>query len=410
MTPLVKAVQQCRLSVVNLRGKKTVPDGDSATKTKQVNGMGTGVVIDPRGYVLTNYHVVQGVENIEVATGDREQTTARLLAHDPETDLAILKIETAKPLPTIKLGTSSDLMLAETVSAVGNAYGYEHTVTVGIISQLGRTVQVNDEQIYRNLIQTDAAINPGNSGGPLLNTYGEMIGINVAVRIGAQGIAFAIPVNDAMEVAARLMAKLTRGNLPHGLVAETRFVDNLPELNVKEILPSSPAAKAGLKRGDQIIAINNTPSTHAVHFQSALVGKSTREPVRFSIKRGGRTMDLAMKLKPSNSKVSSVGWSELGFKVTNVSASEMAGMHDNYVRGLRVTEVRRSSPAEEEGILEGDIIVAMHGWKTETVENLAYVLAEEVVKSNEDFMFYILRDREPFWGQMRVASRDVVRH
>ena len=117
-----------------------------------------------------------------------------------------------------------------------------------------------------------------------------------------------------------------------------------------------------------------------------------------------------MKLKPSNSKVSSVGWSELGFKVTNVSASEMAGMHDNYVRGLRVTEVRRSSPAEEEGILEGDIIVAMHGWKTETVENLAYVLAEEVVKSNEDFMFYILRDREPFWGQMRVASRDVVRH
>jgi len=379
MTPLVKAVQQCRLSVVNLRGKKTVPDGDSATKTKQVNGMGTGVVIDPRGYVLTNYHVVQGVENIEVATGDREQTTARLLAHDPETDLAILKIETAKPLPTIKLGTSSDLMLAETVSAVGNAYGYEHTVTVGIISQLGRTVQVNDEQIYRNLIQTDAAINPGNSGGPLLNTYGEMIGINVAVRIGAQGIAFAIPVNDAMEVAARLMAKLTRGNVPHGLVAETRFVDNLPELKVKEILPSSPAAKAGLKRGDQIIAINNTPSTHAVHFQSALVGKSTREPVRFSIKRGG-------------------------------SASEMAGMHDNYVRGLRVTEVRRSSPAEEEGILEGDIIVAMHGWKTETVENLAYVLAEEVVKSNEDFMFYILRDREPFWGQMRVASRDVVRH
>lgn len=237
-----------------------------------------------------------------------------------------------------------------------------------------------------------------------------MIGINVAVRIGAQGIAFAIPVNDAMEVAARLMAKLTRGNLPHGLVAETRFVDNLPELKVKEILPSSPAAKAGLKRGDQIIAINNTPSTHAIHFQSALVGKSTREPVRFSIKRGGRTMDLAMKLKPSNSKVSSVGWSELGFKVTNVSASEMAGMHDNYVRGLRVTEVRRSSPAEEEGILEGDIIVAMHGWKTETVENLAYVLAEEVVKSNEDFMFYILRDREPFWGQMRVASRDVVRH
>ena len=410
VTPLVKAVKQCRLSVVNLRGKKTVPDGDSLTKTKQVNGMGTGVVIDSRGYVLTNYHVVQGVENIEVATGDREQTTARLLAHDPETDLAILKIETQRPLPTIKLGTSSDLMLAETVSAVGNAYGYEHTVTVGIISQLGRTVQVNDEQIYRNLIQTDAAINPGNSGGPLLNTYGEMIGINVAVRIGAQGIAFAIPVNDAMEVAARLMGKLTRGDVIHGLVAETEFVNDLPLLKVKDVLPSSPAAKAGLKRGDQITSINNSPASHAVHFQSALVGKSSREPVKLSVKRGGRNLNLAMKLKPGNSKVSTVGWSELGFKVTNVSASEMSGMHDNYVRGLRVTEVRRSSPADEEGILEGDIIVAMHGWKTETVENLAFVLGEDTVKNEKEFMFYILRDREPFWGQMRVATRDVARH
>jgi serine protease Do len=301
-------------------------------------------------------------------------------------------------------------MLAETVSAVGNAYGYEHTVTVGIISQLSRTVQVNDEQIYRNLIQTDAAINPGNSGGPLLNTYGEMIGINVAVRIGAQGIAFAIPVNDAMDVAARLMAKLTKGDLLHGLVAETVFENNLPQLKVKQVLPATPAAKAGLKRGDQITSINSKASTHAVHFQSALIGKSSREPVKFSIKRDGRKMELAMKLKSNQAKVSTVAWSELGVKVSNVSASEMSGMHDNYVRGLRVTEVRQSSPADEEGILEGDIIVAMHGWKTETVENLAFVLGEDIVKNEKEFMFYILRDREPFWGQMRVAARNVVRH
>ena len=410
MTPLVKAVKQCRMSVVNLRGKKTVPDGDSATKTKQVNGMGTGVVIDSRGYVLTNYHVVQGVENIEVTTGDREQTTARLLAHDPETDLAILKIQTERPLPTMKLGTSSDLMLAETVTAVGNAYGYEHTVTVGIISQLQRTVQVNDEQIYRNLIQTDAAINPGNSGGPLLNTYGEMIGINVAVRIGAQGIAFAIPVNDAMEVAARLMGNLTKSDVFHGLVAETIFVNDQPELTVKDVAPSSPAARAGLKRGDRITSINSKPATHVVHFQSALVGKSTAKPLKFSIERDGRSLDLAMKLKRGSANVSSVAWRELGVKVTNVSEKEMSGMHANYVRGLRVTEVRRSSPADEEGILEGDIIVAMHGWKTETVENLAFVLGEEIVKSQKEFMFYILRDREPFWGQMRVASRNSALH
>ena len=404
MTPIVQAVKECRLSVVNLRGKKTVQDGDSLTKTKQVNGMGTGVVIDSRGYVLTNYHVVQGVENIEVTTGDREKTTARLLAHDPETDLAILKIETRKPLPTIHLGTSSDLMLAESVTAVGNAYGYEHTVTVGIISQLGRTVQVNDEQIYRNLIQTDAAINPGNSGGPLLNSYGEMIGINVAVRIGAQGIAFAIPVNDAMEVAARLMRKLNVEDVFHGMVAETVFIEDQPQLTIQSVAPSSPAAKAGLRRGDRITAINDQTTSHTVHLESALVDLTSARPMKLKVMRDGSAMDVALKLKKLDHNVSSVAWNELGVKVTNVPASEMRGMHDNYVRGLRVADVRPNSPAEEEGILAGDIIVAMHGWKTETVENLAFVLGEDIVRSQQEFMFYILRDREPFWGQMRVAG------
>ncbi|MDB4539963.1 S1C family serine protease, partial [Saprospiraceae bacterium] len=128
-TPLVQAVQGCSMSVVNLRGRKTVPTetSDGTGKTlKQVNGMGTGVVIDERGYVLTNYHVVQGVKEIEVTTSDGQKTTADMLAHDPETDLAVLKIDVPKPLPKIKIGCSSDLMLAETVSAVGNAYGYEH--------------------------------------------------------------------------------------------------------------------------------------------------------------------------------------------------------------------------------------------------------------------------------------------
>ena len=144
-TPLVRAVAGCSSSVVNLRGRKTVPSekkNSSDAAVKQVNGMGTGVVIDPRGYILTNYHVVQGVKKIEVTTHDRTKTVGRLLAHDPVTDLAILKIDIDEPMPVIRTGTSTDLMLAETVAAVGNAYGYEHTVTVGIISQLGRTVQV----------------------------------------------------------------------------------------------------------------------------------------------------------------------------------------------------------------------------------------------------------------------------
>ncbi len=408
MTPLVKAVRDCRLSVVNLRGKKTIADENSAAKTKQVNGMGTGVVIDKRGYILTNYHVVQGVKNIEVTTGDRQKTTARLLAHDPETDLAVLKIEVEQPLPVIAIGTSSDLMLAETVTAVGNAYGYEHTVTVGIISQLGRTVQVNDEQIYRNLIQTDAAINPGNSGGPLLNIYGEMIGINVAVRIGAQGIAFAIPVNDAMKVAAKLIKKLVADDIYHGIATRTIYVNDQPQLVVASVDADSPAAEVGIRKGDRIVEINHSESSHAMHFHSAFVGDVHSDGVKLTVSNRGVQRNVRLKVRQVSSATSSVAWNDIGIKVTNVAPEEMVGMHQNYTRGLRVTDVRPESPAEVEGILAGDIIVAMHGWKTETTENLSFVLNEKLIQERGDFMFYILRDKEPFWGQMRIAERDTL--
>jgi serine protease Do len=409
MTPLVRAVQSCRLSVVNLRGRKTVPvdsnnDGPGA-KLKQVNGMGTGVVIDSRGYVLTNYHVVEGVKVIEVTTADRQKTTAKLLAHDPETDLAILKIETAKPLPTIKIGTSSDLLLAEQVTAVGNAYGYEHTVTVGIISALSRTVQVNDDQIYRNLIQTDAAINPGNSGGPLLNINGEMIGINVAVRIGAQGIAFAIPVNDAIEVAAELMSQIVPGEIMHGLSTRTVYVDDRPQLVVESVLPRSPAAQVGLVDGDRIVSINGKEVSWDLDFQTALLNSVTDKTLSLGVVHADQRSDVVLKLTTSSTiSPTSIAWVPLGLKLDPISAKEMANRHPNYKRGLRVLEVRPNSPAEAEGIMPGDILVAMHGWKTETLENLAYVLQRPDVASQKSFMFYILRDKEPFWGQMRVAS------
>ena len=147
--------------------------------------MGTGVVIDPRGYILTNYHVVDGVHEIQVTTSENKKYIASVVARDAETDLAVIKISPAEKMDAIPLGTSSDLMQGEPVIAVGNAFGYDFTVTEGIVSALHRAVQINDAQYYDDLIQTSAAINPGNSGGPLLNIDGEMIGLNVAVRAGA---------------------------------------------------------------------------------------------------------------------------------------------------------------------------------------------------------------------------------
>lgn len=191
MTPIVRAVRNARPSVVNIQGQKTVPDEAHAGATRQVNGMGTGVVIDPRGYILTNHHVVDGVRQIRVTLDDGKVSIAQIIARDRQTDLAVIKINAGRSLPTITIGTSADLMPGEPVIAVGNAYGYEHTVTRGIISALNRDVQVSDTQAYDDLIQTDASINPGNSGGPLLNIEGKMVGVNVAVRAGAQGIGFA---------------------------------------------------------------------------------------------------------------------------------------------------------------------------------------------------------------------------
>jgi len=188
-SPIVRAIESQRDAVVNIHGQKLVGSpGEENGELKRVNGMGTGVVIDARGYVVTNFHVVEGVRRIEVTLSSGRTTAATLVSHDPRTDLAVIKLAVDGPLPVVTIGTSSDLMIGEDVLALGNAYGYEHTVTRGIISALHRSVEVSRTQRYDDLIQTDASINPGNSGGPLLNADGQVIGINVAVRAGAQGI------------------------------------------------------------------------------------------------------------------------------------------------------------------------------------------------------------------------------
>src|SRR6185436_12549883 len=224
----VLAVRKARVSVVSIKGQKTVTEqaesgstADASEAPRQVNGMGTGTIIDERGYILTNYHVVSDVRKIEVTLDDGRQCIADLVANDAAADLAIIKIPTTKPLATIRLGTSSDLMEGESVIALGNAFGYEQTVTRGVISALGRDVQVSDTQSYDDLIQTDASINPGNSGGPLMNIDGEMIGVNVAVRAGAQGIGFAIPIDSALTVAAKLLNVQRLRGKSHGLVTQT---------------------------------------------------------------------------------------------------------------------------------------------------------------------------------------------
>ncbi len=418
MTPLVRAVAQARPSVVNIRGSKSVPE-DSATASvgaqqmKQVNGMGTGVVIDPRGYILTNYHVVQDVSQIRVTTFNRETVTGQLVARDERTDLALIKIRTREPLPVIPTGSSATVMLAESVAAIGNAYGYEHTVTEGIVSELGRTVQVSDDQVYYDLIQTDTAINPGNSGGPLLDLRGDMIGINVAVRVGAQGIAFAIPVNDAIEVAATLMKELSDQEADCGLTVMTKFDSDKNVVQVSAIVAQSSAAKAGLKVGDQLLSVNGNPCQRALDVYRTLLGHSASDEVKFEFLRGDVAETASVRLEnptlgdlPSTKDASkdSLAWDALGIKVVALEHEMMQRINNTYEGGLRIVQVRPNSSAERENLRVGDILVAMAEWKTESVENLNFILRDPDVQSRKYFKFYIFRNAEPLFGNIRVAQ------
>ena len=278
-TPIVKAVRQAAPSVVNIRGRKSVNTASGRIggdpRAKEVDGMGTGIIIDSRGYILTNYHVVSGVNRINVTLKDKSTHIGSMVTFDRPTDLALIRIETPTPLPVIRFGTSSDLMPGETVIALGNAYGYEHSVTRGIISALHRNVRVSDTQSYEDLIQTDASINPGNSGGPLLNIDGDLIGINVAVRMGAQGIGFAMPINKAIDITSGMLRQLHRHLAPVGINAErVREGSENQVLQVTHVDPKGLGHSAGLRPQDYITTVNGKPAQTKLDVEFSLVHAS----------------------------------------------------------------------------------------------------------------------------------------
>ena len=247
------------------------------------------MIIDGRGYILTNHHVVDKVQGIEVHLADGTSYPARVLQYDPVMDLAMLKVEPDRPLPAIAIGTSSDLMVGEPVITIGNAFGYENTVSVGIISALNRNVTLSDEQVYRNLIQTDACINPGNSGGPLINIDGELIGINVAVRAGAQGIGFALPIDDVKRVAAEMLSTRRLASTWHGLVVERgRAAATQPSVVLAEVQPASPAEAAGFKAGDEVVQRRRPGGARTpLDIERGLLDVPPGQPTKVLIRRGG---------------------------------------------------------------------------------------------------------------------------
>lgn len=411
VTPLVRAVQLARSSVVNLHSEKS----SRSTDDRKVSGMGTGIVIDERGYIVTNHHVVHEVDSLEATLVGGGRYRARVIAFDKARDLAIIKINPRTSLKVMPLGTSSDIMLAESVFAVGNAYGYDNSVTSGIVSAMGRDVEVNETQSYYNLIQTDASINPGNSGGPLLNIRGEVIGINVAIRAGAQRIGFAIPIDDARKTIARLMSAERLFGVTAGLVTR-----DVKRADVRKVIVDRSTA-SGIASGDQIVRVGSVAVEDSVDVSRALFDKRPGDVVKVQLRRDGQLVDTEVQLTkaaqryasskqprtrtvsmPKGESAVARSWRILGLRLAPLSRTQIAQLAPGYRGGMRVTQVRTGSPAADKGIQPGDYLVGLHIWETLNEKDMAYILAEEQVGQHNPMTFYLVRRGKTMFGQLAL--------
>src|SRR5579872_1516929 len=428
-TPLVRAVERAQAAVVNIHSERISREGVfEGSPGRKVNGMGTGIIVDERGYIVTNQHVIAGVDSLRVTLADGSNFTAEAISYDIKHDLAVIKIESSRRLPVIPLGTSSDLKLGETVIAVGNPFGYEHSVTAGIISSLSRDVEVNEHQSYKNLLQTDASINPGNSGGPLLNLDGEVVGVNVAIRAGAQRIGFAIPIDDARRYIARLLSIRDLNSLYHGLISHDVKTPEQRKLVVDAAEPNSPAAAAGFQPGDVVTQVGTVLVQDQADLERALLGCSPSSPIEVVVQRNQSAVKLTVELQraeasvagftnssvqsgrpkitPGRDTLSSKCWDVLGLKLERASLPQIDPFRNRYRGGMRIVGVRESSPAAKGGIKEGDILVGLHVWETIRREDINYVLNQtSLTTGGEPLKFYVVRGQEVLYGNLRFASR-----
>ena len=270
-------VERVKLAVVNIRVRH---GGHERRPTQETGGSGSGFIIAPDGFVLTNSHVVHAADTIEVALADGRIFPATLVGDDPDTDLAVMRIN-APHLVHVRFGDSQSLRVGQIAVAIGSPYGFQQTVTAGVVSALGRSMRAQSGRLMDNIIQTDAALNPGNSGGPLVNSRGEVIGVNTAVILPAQGICFAIASNTAELVAAWLIKEgrvrrswvgVSGQSAPiHPRVVRYHRLPVTDGVLVVGIEPESPAMQAGLREGDIIVAFKNQPVASIDQFQRCLV-------------------------------------------------------------------------------------------------------------------------------------------
>jgi serine protease Do len=364
------------------------------------------MVVHEDGYVITNAHVIKGSEKIKVVFSDGSEYMAEIISGDESKDLAVLKIQVDKKLPFIHLGRSNDLMIGETVVAIGNPYGYANTVTSGVVSAVGRDIQVSEGFWLRGLIQTDAPINPGNSGGPLLNINSELIGVNTAVRAEAENIGFAIPVDTLVDNLSHMLMpeKLRRVRL--GLVVGgMKKIGRFSGLVVDSVSKASPAEKQGISAGDLVLEIDGRKLTSVIDFYVKMMDKEIGEPIRVTYVKSSavplrsRTIKLTMQPRPLPDG------RELVKRFFQMEVSELTdrvarkfGFQSAYPI-LIITGTERSGMAEKVGLEAGDLILQINNATVRNVKELS--LEMEKINEGDTVEIQIMRIRVGIFGQVQ---------
>src|SRR5215472_8018931 len=377
-------------------------EGNPSPRPEQ-RGVGSGFVLSREGYIVTNNHVVEDADQIKIKLANGKEYDGKVVGRDPKTDLALVKIDGSAELHPLTLGNSDELKVGSWVVAIGSPFGLEQTVTAGIVSAKGRVIGSGP---YDNFIQTDASINPGNSGGPLINTKGEVVGINTAILAQGKGIGFAIPINMAKDIAPQLQEKghVTRGwlgvsiqEMTPELAKSFGLTDNKGAL-VAQVMTGSPAEKAGIEQGDVIVEFDGKAISESKDLPQVVASTPVGKSVNVKLLRNGKTLDRSVKVSEMEENVAvanAPAHKTLGITVQNLTPEMARRLRINTDSGVVVTGVEPGSPAANAGIQTGDVIREVNRKPVKDVDDLRQKVEQAkdqnnillLVKRGENNMF-----------------------
>ena len=428
-TAVVEAVEKASPSVVNIGTERIVTqrydpffqfrhrffDNPSEeffrshrSRQYRVNSLGSGVIIDKRGYVITNEHVVARASKIHVTLSDGSNYEGELVSSDPDQDLAVIKINPDTDLPSAALGSSGDLMLGETVIAIGNPFGLKSSVSVGVVSATGRSIQSENREVMTDLIQADAAINPGNSGGALVNINGELIGINTAIYAQAQNIGFAVPVDKVRVVLGGLLDYRSIKRMMLGVDVQEVTEDLAARVGVEPhcgvivagVVDGSPAAGAGIEPLDIISELGGEPVRCLLDMRLTVLRYEPGDTIEVTVGRGEETLKKSLQIAeippPSGIELARKKFGLVARMLTKEDARKLRLRSAN---GMLVTGVEQGSPAHKAGVGQGDVIIQFAG---QPASDARVGLALEKVEPGEAVYFLLLRKGGRYRGVMQA--------